>query len=131
MEISDIGYSYRTALFCHTNRSYTSHLVGKWLTPERDRVEYYYDGPGFWSDIDLMAVILFRSRYSTAEQGIFVCEIKDATETLQRLYVGLYNSGEGIASFSVYASMFIAFLSSLPPQNCLRSGFIINLCSNL
>ena len=115
MEISDIGYSYRTALFCHTNRIYNSYLVGKWLTPEKDRVEYY-DGPGFWSDIDLMAVILFRSRYySTAEQGIFVCEIKDATETLQTVYVGLYNSGEGIASFFVYASMFIAFLSSLPP----------------
>ena len=130
MEISDIGYSHRTALFCHTNRSYVSYLVGKWLTPERDRVEDYNDGPGFRSDIDLMAVILFRSRYGTADEGIFVCEINDATETFQRLYVGLYNSGEGIASFSVYASMFIAFLSSLPPQNCLRSGFIISYCFN-
>ena len=115
MEIRDIGYSYRTGLFCHTNRIYNSYLVGKWLTPERDRVEYYYDGPGFWSDIDLMAVILFRSTYGAAEQGIFVCEIKDATETLQTVNVGLYHSGEGIASFFVYASMFIAFLSSLPP----------------
>ena len=126
MEISDIGYSYKTALFCHTNRSYVSYLVGKWLTPERDRVEYY-DGLGFWSEIDLMAVILFRSEYGTAKQGIFVCEVKDATKTLQTLYVGLYNSGEGIASFSVYASMFIAFLS----QNCLRSGFIISPCYKL
>ena len=103
VEISEIGYSYRTALLCHTNRpairSYTSYLVGKWLTPERDRVEYY-DGSGFWSDIYSMAVILFRSTYGTAEQGIFECEIKDATETLQTVYVGLYNSGEGIASFS-------------------------------
>ena len=100
MEISDIGYSYRTALLCHTNRpairSYTSYLVGKWLTPERDRVEYYYyDGPGFWSEIDPMVVRLWRSNYGTPNEGIFVCEIKDATETLQTVYVGLYNSGEG------------------------------------
>ena len=118
VEISDIGYSYRTALLCHTNRpairSYTSHLFGKWLTPERDRVGYY-DGTGLWSDIYSMAVRLFRSTYGTADEGIFACEIKDATETLQTVYVGLYNSGEGIASFSVYTSMFIAFLLSLPP----------------
>ena len=104
VEISDIGYSYRTALFCHTNRpairSYTSYLVGKWFTPERDRVEYFYDLPGFWSEIDQTAVRLFRSTYGTADVGIFVCEIKDATETLQTVYVGLYHSGEGIASFS-------------------------------
>ena len=59
---------------------------------------YYYDAPGFWSEIDSMAVILFRSTYGTAEEGIFECEIKDAMETLQSVCVGLYNSGEGIYS---------------------------------
>ena len=78
-----------------------------------------------------MAVTLFRSTYGTADEGIFVCKIKDATETLQTVYVGLYNSGEGIASLFVYTSIFIAYLLSLPPQNYLRAGFIINSCSNL
>ena len=104
MEISDIGYSYRAALLCHTNRpairSYTSYLVGKWLTPERDRVGYY-GGPGFLSNMDIIPVRLWRSTYGTADEGIFWCEIKDATETLQTVYVGLYHSGKGKASFFV------------------------------
>ena len=104
VEISDIGYSYRVALLCHTNRpairSYTSYLVGKWLTPERDRVGNY-GGPGFLSNMDIIPVRLWRSTYGTANEGIFSCEIKDATETLQIVYVGLYNSGKGKASFFV------------------------------
>ena len=102
VEIIDIGYSYRTALLCHTNRpaitSY-SYFVGKWLTPERDRVEY--STLGFRSSYDSMPVRLWRNRYGSADVGIFWCETNDATETLQRVHVGLYNSGEGIAGFSV------------------------------
>ena len=113
VEISDIGYSYSTALLCHTNRpaikSYILYdIVGNWLTPEKDRVQYYNNG--FRSNRDPMAVRLRRSTYGTADEGIFWCEIKDATETLQTVYVGLYNSGEGIASFSV---IHIHTLSSL------------------
>ena len=101
MEISDIGYSDSTALLCHTNRPvFEVNSRGDWFAPDGARVGgiyYNMDVPGFGRNRGPMVVRLRRNDWGVApERGIFLCKIKDATETLQTLYVGLYNNGQGM-----------------------------------
>ena len=126
VEISDIGYSDSTALLCHTNRpAFGWNSGGDWFAPDGARVGgiyYNMDVPGFGRNRDPMVVRLRRSDVETApERGIFLCEIKDATETLQTLYVGLYNNGQGM--HQMFINVHCAKQS--PSTNYLRSDFII------
>ena len=102
VKISDIGYSDSTALLCHTNRPvFGWNSGGDWFGSDGTRVGgvyYNMDVPGFGRNRGPMVVRLRRSIWGpTPEEGIYWCEVNDATETLQTVHIGLYNTGEGTA----------------------------------
>ena len=103
VEISDIGSSDSTALLCHTNRPPPPGSVvsgGHWFAPDGDRVSVQgsTDVPGFERDRVPMLVRLRRNS-GTPDEGIYQCDVNDATETPQTVYVGLYNTGGGTICF--------------------------------
>ena len=104
VEISDIGSSDTTALLCHTNTpaDRSGHSGGNWFAPDEDRVGGLSstDVPGFGRNRGPMLVRLQRSISGTPDEGIYWCGVKDATETNQTVYVGLYNTGGGIFSLT-------------------------------
>ena len=70
---------------------------GDWISPTDIRVGIIIisvDVPGFGRNRDAMEVRLWRQSGTPAE-GIYRCEVMDATDTLQTVYVGLYNDGGG------------------------------------
>ena len=100
VEINDIGSSDTTALLCHTNRPPPPGSVasgGDWFAPDWTRVGTLgsTDVPGFERNGDLMLVRLRRNS-GTPDEGIYRCEVYDATEVPQTVYVGLYNTGRGM-----------------------------------
>ena len=97
VDISSIGSVENSALFCNTNRPRPSgsvHSEGDWFGPDGTRVDGS-DVPGFVRDRDPYVIRLVRNTDTTPAEGIYHCEILDNTETEQRVYVGLYNSGGG------------------------------------
>ena len=96
--ISDIGTAGDdTALLCHTNRpppSGSSNSGGRWFSPDENEVPSGSSSVGFRRNRDSMVVRLYRNTNPTVE-GIYRCEIEDDTETLQTVYVGLYNDDGG------------------------------------
>ena len=100
VEISDIGSFDTTALLCHTNRPVpagSTHSGGDWFVPDGVRVGTIGNStvPGFERNRGPMLVRLRRNS-GTPDEGIYQCEVNDAAETPQTVYVGLYSSGEGI-----------------------------------
>ena len=49
-----------------------------------------------------MVVRLYRNTGTTAVEGIYYCQIEDDTNTLQTVYVGLYNDDGGGNVLYVY-----------------------------
>ena len=101
VEISDIGSSDTTALLCHTNRSPPPGSItsgGDWFAPDGNRLggPGSTDVPGFERNRDPMVVRLRRRTSESPDEGIYICVIIDATDTLHTAYVGLYYSGGGI-----------------------------------
>ena len=97
MEISDIGSTDDSALLCHTNfppPSGSTTSGGDWFAPDGTRVSGT-DVPGVTRTRDPMVVRLWRTS-GTPPEGMYRCTIEDATSTFQIVYVGLYNTGEGI-----------------------------------
>ena len=101
VDIDDIGSTSDFALLCHTNRPTYSGSVtsgGDWFAPDGTRVSGT-DVPGFTRNRAPMVVRLIRTSGSTAE-GIYQCAIQDAASTFQRrIYVGLYNRGQGSVQY--------------------------------
>ena len=99
VEIIYIDSSDITALLCHTNRpaSGAGNSGGDWFAPDGTRVggPGSTNVPGFERNKGPMVVRLRRSG-SSPDEGIYWCEINDATATHQQVYVGLYNTGRGI-----------------------------------
>ena len=100
MIISDIGTAGDdTALLCHTNRPpdmTTGHSGGTWFRPDGSEVLSGVSSVGFRRNRGSMVVRLWRqSGTGTPVEGIYRCEIEDATNTLQTVYVGLYNDDGG------------------------------------
>ena len=99
MIISDIGTAGDdTALLCHTNRpppSGSSHSGGAWFRPDGNEVGGGASSVGFRRNRGSMVVRLYRNTGTTAVEGIYRCEVMDDTDTLQTVYVGLYNDGGG------------------------------------
>ena len=94
VEISGIGSTDDSALLCHTNRPPDgAHSGGEWYAPDGTRVSGTAV-PGFTRTRDPMVLRLKRAS-GTPPEGIYRCEIEDADETLQTVYVGLYNAGAG------------------------------------
>ena len=98
--ISDIGSNDNTALLCYTNRHATegggSNSGGEWFAPDGTRVGGLgsADVPGFGRNRAPMIVRLRRND-GTPDEGIYYCEVEDADDIPQTVYVGLYNSGGG------------------------------------
>ena len=99
VEMSDIGISDDdTALVCHTNRPASGATSGgDWFAPDRTRVGTLglSTVPGFDRTRGPMVVRLRRNS-GAPDEGIYWCDVNDAAETPQTVYVGLYNTGEGI-----------------------------------
>ena len=100
MEIGGIGSSNTDALLCHTNRpagSGGANSGGHWFAPDGTRVGDPGSTavPGFERNRVPMLVRLIRSS-GMPDEGIYHCNVDDAAETLQTVYVGLYNTGEGM-----------------------------------
>ena len=102
--ISDIGSTDDTALICHTNRPATlnnnADSGGDWFAPDETRVD---DNavPGFRRNRGPMMVRLLRDTATDPpSEGIYHCLVEDDTLTEQTVYMGLYNSGRGIYSYT-------------------------------
>ena len=105
--ISEISFSgdssTTTPLICNTNKSGMTHSGGNWISPTGVTVGNLDSAtvPRFGRNRGPMVVRLWRTTVSTDSpvEGIYRCEVKDATEMLQTVYVGLYNDGRGMILF--------------------------------
>ena len=98
--ISDIGSTDDTALLCNTNYLPDGGVSsgGDWFGPDGTRVGHIgsTDVLGFVRNRDLKLLRLIRYTVAgTPPEGIYSCQIQDDNLTIQTVYVGLYNSGEG------------------------------------
>ena len=97
--LEDIGEGV-DALFCVTNFTpccrapYTGengHSLGNWFFPNGTRVPSerwdFHRGRG------QMVVQLYRTR--GGEEGIYRCEIPDAMNVIQTIYIGVYTASSG------------------------------------
>ena len=101
VEISDIGSSDIAALLCHTNKPpppWSVNSGGDWFAPDGTTVGVVAstDVPGFGRNRGPMLVRLRRNSNTVPNEGMYQCSVNDATETVQRMYVGLYNTGRGM-----------------------------------
>ena len=112
VNISDIGSTDDTALICHTNYipSGGGKSGGDWVgsdgTAVGDRFSDEHAVPGFRRSRASGVIRLIRYTTNrdpsldgmalTPPEGIYHCEIEDASLTQQMVFVGLYNSGGGI-----------------------------------
>ena len=111
VEISSIGSSNTDSLHCHTDGSSSE---GNWHAPDGTTVGGLgsTDVPGFERNRDSMLVRLRRTSGPAADEGIYWCDVSDAAETPQTLYVGLYNTGRGmyiITSLFCHCSLYQPF----------------------
>ena len=95
VEISDISTAGDdTALLCITNRpppTGKSHSGGHWVAPDGTRVDGT-DVPGVRRNRDPIVVRLYRDTDTgPPAEGIYQCQIRDSTPSLQTVHVGLYN----------------------------------------
>ena len=107
VEISEIGYTYDSALLCHTNRpprygsSPNLHSGGDWFAPDGTRV-HGTTVPGYTRNRAPMVVGLIRTSGDPPE-GIYRCTIQDAASTFQiTAYVGLYKTRQGNLPYAIY-----------------------------
>ena len=102
--VNDIGTTGITGLLCHTNHpadipggSDGMHSGGAWFTPDETEVEHDSNSLGFRRNFGSMVIRMFRHTASASQlvEGIYQCEVEDDTNTLQTVYVGLYNENGG------------------------------------
>ena len=98
--IGMFGDTDPTPLLCHTNRPPpigATHSGGDWISPTDGVVGGLSSNItvlGFGRSRDAMEVRLWRTN-GTPVEGIYRCQIKDANDTLQTVYVGLYDDDGG------------------------------------
>ena len=116
--ISDIGSSDDNALLCHTNRPPSGgphNSGGDWVAPNGVRVNND-DVQGVARNRGPKVVRLKENTDISAgdpPEGVYSCEIKDNTSTLQTVYVGLYNSERGIyGNVDMQLEMFSAIFTT-------------------
>ena len=103
--IDDIGSDGTgTPLLCNTNRHPPSEMPansgGYWISPTDIMLDTLNSNsdtvPGFARNRGPMVVRLWRdSDTGTPAEGIYRCEVMDATDMVQTVYVGLYNDDGG------------------------------------
>ena len=100
VNLEGIGDNNVTALLCKTNLTscckcpYTGTAIGSWFFPNGTTVPSYGNEQDFYRGRGQMVVQLHRRR--GGEDGIYRCEIPDAMNVAQTIYIGVYttNSGE-------------------------------------
>ena len=96
MDISDVGSTDSTALLCHTNYiRIGTHSGGDWFAPNGTRVKYDVV-KGITRTRGSKVVRLWRTTTGPPPEGMYWCSILDAAYTVQTIFVGLYNSGQGL-----------------------------------
>ena len=97
--LEDIGEG-RDALLCITNYTaccnshYTGENMGNWFFPNGTKVPNETGTSGdFYRSRGQMVVRLHRRR--GGEEGIYRCEIPDAMNTKQTIYIGVYSANTG------------------------------------
>ena len=90
------------ALFCITNQTaccqprYTGEMrsvVGNWFFPNGTTVPATSSNRDFYSDRGQMVVRMNRRRGGM--EGIYRCEITDAMNVIQTIYIGVYSASTG------------------------------------
>ena len=89
--LEDIGKGDDTALLCITNRN--ACCQGNWFFPNETRVPSSGEMWDFYRTRKQMMVILHRTRGE--ENGIYCCEIHDARNVIQKIYIGVYTASTG------------------------------------
>ena len=134
VDISGIGSTDDSALLCHTNNPPSpgsANSGGDWHAPDGTRV-FLSAVPGVTISRAAMVVRLRRAS-GTPPEGIYQCTIQDAASTFQScVYVGLYNTGEGIIqqqlldrstkSYFQAASLYLLYLHTMIAMNQLLSS---------
>ena len=98
MNLEDIGEG-DAALFCLTNLTaccrppYLSLRVGNWFFPNGTRVPSSGIQWDFHRTTGQSVVFLHRRR--GGEDGIYHCEIPDAMNVTQTIYIGVYSASAG------------------------------------
>ena len=95
--LEDIGEGL-DALLCITNytaccSSHTGGTMGDWFFPNGTRVPSSGNQWDFYRDRGQMVVRLHHRR--GGEEGIYRCEIPDAMNTKQTIYIGVYSANTG------------------------------------
>ena len=92
VEIGNIGSSNTDALLCHTVGSSSG---GGWFAPDGTKVGGIgsTDVAGFERNRGPLVVRL-RKTSGTSDEGIYRCTVRNAADTFQSVYVGLYNMGD-------------------------------------
>ena len=94
--LEDIGeWSDDDALLCLTDQTAgeMGPPIGNWFFPNGTRVAALYIQWGFYRTGGHMVVSLHRRR--GGEDGIYHCEIPDAMNVIQTIYIGLYTASTG------------------------------------
>ena len=102
--ITDIGEEIHSALLCITTNinccASINGRVGGWYLPNGTFIDG--NGQNFYQNRGSSALRLFLRSGATSPNGVFHCQIPDASGALQRIYIGLFptNAGEYLACSS-------------------------------
>ena len=113
VRLEDIGEG-DNVLLCRTNQTaccrppYTSEMgsvSGNWFFPNGTRVPSVNTKWGFYRTRGQMVVRMYRRRGGV--EGIYRCEIADALNVTQTIYIGVYSANTGEWSCSVITPQFM------------------------
>ena len=94
MTLTDIGEGNNGALLCMTNLTGVSGSVrGDWYFPDGTRVFSIQNDSDIYGNRRQMMVRM--NRRGGGEEGIYHCEIPDAVNLNQSIYIGVYNTSSG------------------------------------
>ena len=99
MTLESIGKDDNGALLCKTACCQPPHvgsngsIIGNWFFPNGTRVPSEGSQWDFYRMRDQMVLQLYRRRGGV--DGIYRCEIHDAMNVLQTIYIGVYNASSG------------------------------------
>ena len=100
VSLEDIGEE-DDALLCYTNsdacceNNLRSSSTREWYFPNRTTVSIDHAKGNFYRNRALSLVRLNRRNNATMPTGVYHCEIPDANETIQSVFVGIYPDNEG------------------------------------
>ena len=97
--ITDIGEG-DMSLYCITSRSECCRSSdggerGDWFLPDRDSAVEGTSSANFSRRREPRAVVLDRRNNAVVPIGLYRCEVPDAGNTIQSLYIGVYTNDRG------------------------------------